>query len=54
MCSVYGNVSAITDIYDDYMKTLEKCKMITKEDCDKYNPIFKLIGKLLWTIAPLM
>lgn len=54
-CAAYmENVSAITDIYDDYMKTLEKCKMITKEDCDKYNPIFKLIGKLLWTIAPLM
>ena len=48
------NVSAISDIYDDYMKTLEKCHMITKEECDKYNPIFKLIGKLLWTIAPLM
>ena len=54
-CAAYmENVTAVNDIYKDYMETLEKCKMITQEDCAKYNPIFKLIGKLLWTIAPLM
>ena len=54
-CAAYmENVSAVSDIYDDYKKTLEKCVQITKEECEKYNPIFKLIGKLLWIIAPLM
>lgn len=54
-CAAYmENVSAVGDIYDDYMKTLEKCQKITSEDCDKYNPVLKLIGKLLWIIAPLM
>lgn len=54
-CAAYmENISAIKDIYEDYTGTLGKCKMITKEECDKFNPIFKLIGKLLWIIAPLM
>ena len=54
-CAAYmENVSAVKDIYNDYLNTLEKCKEITKEECDKYNPILKIIGKLLWIIAPLM
>lgn len=54
-CAAYmENVRAVADIYDDYVKTLEKCQLITMENCDKYNPILKLLGKLMWIIAPLM
>lgn len=54
-CAAYmENVSAVADIYDDYMKTLEKCQYITMENCDKYNPVLKLLGKVMWIIAPLM
>lgn len=54
-CAAYmENVSAVEDIYNDYMKTLEKCQKITMEDCDRYNPVLKFIGKILWIVAPLM
>ncbi len=54
-CAVYmEGVSTIEDIEKDYQETLEKCHMMTLEACDKYNPVFKLIGKLLWIISPLM
>ena len=54
-CGAYmENVAAVKVIYDDYMKTLKKCKQITLKDCNEYNPILKLLGKLLWIIAPLM
>ena len=54
-CAAYmENVQAIGDIYNDYMETLGKCQLITEENCRKYNPILKLIGKVLWIIAPLM
>ena len=54
-CAAYmENVSAVDDIYNDYISSLEKCRKITMEDCDKYNPIFKFIGKILWIVAPLM
>ena len=54
-CAAYmENVSAVKDIYNDYMKTLEKCQKITMEDCDRYNPVLKFIGKILWIVAPLM
>lgn len=54
-CAAYmENVSAVENIYNDYMKTLEKCQKITMEDCDRYNPVLKFIGKILWIVAPLM
>ena len=54
-CAAYmENASAIKDIYKDFIDSLEKCKRITKEECKNYNPFLKLIGKVLWTIAPLM
>ncbi len=54
-CGAYmENVAAVKDIYEDYMNTLKKCKQITLKDCNEYNPILKLLGKLLWIIAPLM
>ena len=54
-CGAYmENVAAVKDIYADYMNTLEKCTQITLKDCNDYNPVLKLFGKLLWIIAPLM
>lgn len=54
-CAAYmENVKAVDDIYEDYMETLKKCQQITVKDCRKYNPVLKLIGKVLWIIAPLM
>lgn len=54
-CGAYmENVSAVKDIYDDFTESLMKCKQITAQDCEKYNPFLKLIGKLLWIVAPLM
>lgn len=54
-CAAYmEDVDAVKDIEKDYQETLSYCKKITLEDCDKYNPVLKLVGKLLWIISPLM
>lgn len=54
-CAAYmENINAISDIYDDFIETLSKCQRITMEDCDNYNPLLKLLGKLLWIVSPLM
>lgn len=54
-CATYmEGVDAIKDIENDYKATLEQCHMMTLDKCSKYNPIFNLIGKLLWIISPLM
>ncbi len=54
-CAAYmEGVDAVYDIEKDFKDTLQQCHKITMEDCDKYNPILKLIGKLLWIISPLM
>lgn len=54
-CAAYmEGVDAVSDIEADYQETLLKCHKMTMEDCDRYNPVFKLIGKLLWIISPLM
>ena len=54
-CAAYmQNVAAVADIYKDYMDTLDKCQKITLKDCDRYNPVLQLIGKILWIISPLM
>ena len=44
----------MTDIENDYQKTLEKCQKITEEDCKKYPWHKKLIGQILRLLAPLM
>lgn len=54
-CAAYmEEVEAIKDIEIDYQETLKQCHKMTLEECNKYNPILKLIGKLLWIISPLM
>ena len=54
-CAAYmEGVDAVNDIEADYQDTLAKCHQMTISDCDKYNPILKLVGKLLWIISPLM
>lgn len=47
-------VDAITDIEQDFQKTLLSCKKITVEDCKKEKIVTKICGKLLRLIAPLM
>lgn len=43
---------AIAEIEQDFQKTLEKCRRITKEDCRDYNVLKKLAGRILRLIAP--
>ena len=50
---IYKN-DVVTDIENDYQKTLEKCQKITEEDCKKYPWHKKLIGQILRLLAPLM
>lgn len=54
-CAAYmEDVKAVNDIEKDYQETLAQCHKMTLEECDKYNPLLKLVGKLLWIISPLM
>ncbi len=54
-CAVYmENVDALNDIKDDFGKTLAQCMEVTDETI-KHTPIlYKVFGKLLKLIAPLM
>lgn len=49
----YGTLS-VGETEDDYQRTLQKCQLITLEDCKKFNVFTKFIGKALRMIAPLM
>lgn len=50
---LYKN-AAIKDIEYDFQMTLEKCQLITKEDCKKYSFCKKVAGRALRLIAPMM
>lgn len=50
---MYNNPE-IRIIERDFQETLEKCQLITMEDCRNYNVFKKIIGRLLRLIAPLM
>ena len=47
------NTTAVSQIKEDFLTTLEICQLITKEDC-KYNLITRLFQDILRLIAPLM
>lgn len=44
----------IEDINADFRETFRKCKLMTLDDCKHYNIIWKILGKILRFIAPLM
>lgn len=44
----------VADIELDFKNTLELCKKMTVEDCRQYNALYKLLGRVLRLIAPLM
>ena len=44
----------INDIEKDFWDTLELCQKITKRNCKEFNVVYKVLGKLLKLIAPLM
>ena len=44
----------IGDIENDFQMTLEKCQKVTMENCNQYNIIYRIIGRALRLIAPLM
>ncbi len=44
----------VDDVERDFSETLEKCRPITLEECNKRNPIRKLIGAILRLFGPLM
>lgn len=50
---MYGN-SAITDMEQDYIETLEKCQKIEFEDIKHFPLIQKIEGRLLKAFSPLM
>lgn len=54
-CAAYMYKNAVVkDVERDYQRTLEKCQMITKEDCRTYPILHKFAGKALRLLAPLM
>ena len=54
-CNVYlYNNYVVDDIERDYQNTLEKCQLITEEDCKKYPLTKKFAGRCLRFFAPLM
>ena len=44
----------IGDIEEDFQMTLAKCRRVTMKSCDEYNIIYRIIGRTLRLIAPLM
>lgn len=44
----------ITDVEADFQATLKKCMRITLKDCQEYNPLYKILGRALRLVAPLM
>lgn len=44
----------IGDIENDFQMTLAKCQKVTMENCNQYNIIYRIIGRALRLIAPLM
>lgn len=54
-CGVYTyKTSLAKDVERDFQETLEKCKIITLEDCKNLSGIKKLVGRILRIFAPLM
>ena len=54
-CGVYTyKTSLAKDVEKDFQETLEKCQIITLEDCRKLSGIKKLAGRILRIFAPLM
>lgn len=54
-CAAYLYRSeAVNEIEYDFQKTLEKCQLITKEDCRTYGFYKKVAGRALRLIAPMM
>lgn len=44
----------ISDIEDDFEKTLNACQRITMEEYNRFNPITKLFGGVIKILAPLL
>lgn len=54
-CGVYlYQNEVLSDIYQDFQDTLEKCQLITLEECQKYPVVLQLAGSVLRLFAPLM
>lgn len=50
---IYDN-PIVSDIEEDFQKTLRQCQRITMKDCKSYSVIGKICGRALRLIAPLM
>lgn len=44
----------VDDIEYDFQTTLEKCERVTMQNCSRYNIIYRILGRALRFIAPLM
>ena len=44
----------IRDIEADFQVTLEKCERISPQNCREYNLFYKILGRALRLVAPLM
>ena len=54
-CAAYTyNTSSVAETEKDFQATLEKCQLITAENCRKFGMFKKMIGRVLRIIAPLM
>lgn len=45
---------AVLDVEADFQETLKKCKKITLKDCKEYSKLYKILGRTLRLVAPLM
>lgn len=54
-CAAYlYQVRAIDDICADFKKTFVSCNQITQQDYIRFNPITKVIGRVVRVLAPLL
>ncbi len=54
-CACYFyKCSIVDDVERDMLDTIQKCRLITLQDCKKYNIFKKLAGRVLRLFAPLM
>ncbi len=48
------NSHIVHNVEDDFLDTLSRCRIITREECDKRNPVIKLFSAVLRLFGPLM
>ncbi len=54
-CAAYMLYNPVVkDVEKDFQETLLQCRRITLDNCKRYNIVYKILGRALRLVAPLM